>query len=716
MLGLQGLGAFSTILATLSTDNIAPMAMIQLEKLGAQFHVSGKFAKQTPDLLQRHKTHTLGRLAATIGWRKGDSPSLLAETAGGQAAALLAVVLRNWFDSAQCGDVLFKLCSNLFGAHASVASIAQLAGVADLVASKMFAIGFPNFLAEQAVRIGSAFDHLQVPQPPGLYESLTTDSVSDLLYSISQALREEATILRISGAAGIGEITGLALFLFPLNTMVNVNGVTIHEGPNPKLILELRHDCTTPAVISLEQKILFNNSGSSRFTIECYPTRFQSSDLRFHWDGWLASALDLTFACYGLQCTAVDRRLFADLLVSIGQQKTPIKFGGEEDPSEKYMEYLGEKYFCFADYLTPYSWERMSEICKKVLCVMPTNNLPLHELLDNFSNSMQRQVVVKKLCDCHLKAPCSFADALFTEDSPLDLGYRSCRVRRMADYLCRLLEAGIGCFFVSAGVNATVALTAQIPRSGLIRSIMRWAMNKAPCGMTKSLIRFYHPYGLASTLQQGSKRGYAENTVLRSEGSTMYLEVLDSFVIPNGQIGISRLVDGHITFRGHYFNEVFDYAELARERASHSIARSAGVIPSNIGAHTDLLVTLRETLEDLELKTTVRSAGQNLDVRLSSSLRGFSALRRTAPCSHPSNTPLTEANAAKSMATSVISPLAEKSPEGPRKFSIVMTKGNPAAQILACDGEFRALLMEECCLNCAIEQAEEIGLKVIIVS
>jgi hypothetical protein len=51
-LTLQGLSAFSTLLATLTADNVNPMAMIQMENLGAAFPINGRYAAKVSPLLR----------------------------------------------------------------------------------------------------------------------------------------------------------------------------------------------------------------------------------------------------------------------------------------------------------------------------------------------------------------------------------------------------------------------------------------------------------------------------------------------------------------------------------------------------------------------------------------------------------------------------------------------------------------------------------------
>ena len=82
-LSLAGLSAFSSILATLSADNVVPMALVQMERLGAVLPTSGEYADKAKNLLQRCSDVRLDHLAIVIGWRRNDSASLMAESTGG---------------------------------------------------------------------------------------------------------------------------------------------------------------------------------------------------------------------------------------------------------------------------------------------------------------------------------------------------------------------------------------------------------------------------------------------------------------------------------------------------------------------------------------------------------------------------------------------------------------------------------------------------------
>ena len=167
-LSLQGLRAFTSVLASLSADNIVPMALLQREQLGTNFPINGRLAENMKGLLQRCKDVRLDHFAFIIGWRKNDSASLMAESAGGQAIALLSICLKNLFKHADTGVILARLSSKLCPRTANISSASQLADVATLLASKADALGFGNLLAKKVMRIHDVYHALGRSAPMNL--------------------------------------------------------------------------------------------------------------------------------------------------------------------------------------------------------------------------------------------------------------------------------------------------------------------------------------------------------------------------------------------------------------------------------------------------------------------------------------------------------------------------------------------------------------------
>ena len=159
-LSLQGLLAFTPLLATLSADNVTLTAMLQLRDLGGCFLTSGKYARKVPDCLRRCTSVRLDRLAVSVGWRKGDTASFMADSAGGQAVSLLALCLFNVFKEDHAADILHDLSAKLLPRDAAIASVSQLLGVGLVLGSKLDNLGFLNLLAQQVIRVHDVYTQL----------------------------------------------------------------------------------------------------------------------------------------------------------------------------------------------------------------------------------------------------------------------------------------------------------------------------------------------------------------------------------------------------------------------------------------------------------------------------------------------------------------------------------------------------------------------------
>jgi hypothetical protein len=122
-------------------------------------------------------------------------------------------------------------------------------------------------------------------------------------------------------------------------------------------------------------------------------------------------------------------------------------------------------------------------------------------------------------------------------------------------------------------------------------------------------------------------------------------------------------------------------------------------------------MTLREYFEQVVLNLTIEYDGEEHHPNLCGIIEGSMMLKRTEACPHSSTNPL-KATQPRIITTSVLAP----GTHDRGTIAIVMTKGNPTAQLLSCEARARALLMEDCCLDCAVEQAVKIGINRIIVS
>lgn len=93
------------------------------------------------------------KLAMTVGWRRNDAVSLLAQIAGGQAVALMALFLPNTYDELNVGEILFHFSNGNLHQTKGIASVKQLAGISTKVSGKLASMEYGNFLAEQVTRL-----------------------------------------------------------------------------------------------------------------------------------------------------------------------------------------------------------------------------------------------------------------------------------------------------------------------------------------------------------------------------------------------------------------------------------------------------------------------------------------------------------------------------------------------------------------------------------
>ena len=75
----------------ISTDNVNPLAILQVEALGACFHLNEDLAPQFLNLLVHRGSSRIERLSQSIGSRPGDTTSLMSQRAGGRALSLAFV-------------------------------------------------------------------------------------------------------------------------------------------------------------------------------------------------------------------------------------------------------------------------------------------------------------------------------------------------------------------------------------------------------------------------------------------------------------------------------------------------------------------------------------------------------------------------------------------------------------------------------------------------
>ena len=691
-LSLAGLSAFSSILATLSADNVAPMALIQMGELGAALPTSGEYADKVKSLLQRCSDVRLEHLAMVIGWRKNDSASLMAESAGGQAIALVSMCLMNLFTRVDIGTILGRLCSRLLSASMNIASMSQLADVAELLSGKLNTLGFGNLLAREVIKIHQVYEALGKPAPQDLLEPLDTESAIELLGSVSRALREDQKICRISGSRGMGHILGLLQALFRRNTVVTVESTIIQDIEYSSIVCEIiQRDRSEPTQVHLETSIPTSKPIELPITIlQSTSARNQEPMLyKFHWTGCVADRLQLSFLNYGFKCDQAILDACCDLLVLIPKAISILPTLSREVERLQPAPLL--------PLFGPLPRARICTICEEILRSKPTTSQM--DLSTAFSNLVA--IVAGKVqsisCICPAGLECNWKVGWIHDfDSRIRQQKRRCVMNHLWDAIGRALSSALWCFFVNSGPNITICPTEVIGRSIITAAVTGKRTLKAEDISD-------HVMGLVAP-RWGNK-----GCVAISSGScTIYPTILNTLSVPSHQTVTFTLVEGIFVFEGRYHRRLDAKPVRARPKTRKPLQRD------NIGSsHDEIhlgspLLTVRETFNCLEVLCSFKSSGYDTKINLEAVIMGYIGMRWTDTCHHPMTDHM-NLDKDRFVATSVASP-ATLGGSG-----VVMTRWNPIAQFLCCELGYQAILVKDCCLDCAAKGVNTSATVVFIV-
>ncbi|OCL07850.1 hypothetical protein AOQ84DRAFT_261608, partial [Glonium stellatum] len=235
------LGSLAPILRAMTADSVTPLAVVQLEAIGRCFLISGPLAHQLPDALKRSRSVRLDRLGASIGWMAGDTTSTLAQTAGGQASALLTLALVEMFCRNLTGHLLFELSLKILPASHCFTSMSQLSDAAEIVSNKLKPLAFGQHYAYRLTRIRETYFQSGIELPPStsqsLLERLRVEAIVGLLDAAQQALQDETLMLYIEGFRGLGSIVALLMALCPNYTLLSVENGVIFRGEHQSIVI-----------------------------------------------------------------------------------------------------------------------------------------------------------------------------------------------------------------------------------------------------------------------------------------------------------------------------------------------------------------------------------------------------------------------------------------------------------------------------------------------
>jgi hypothetical protein len=670
-LSLSGLEAFSTVLATLSSDDVQPAAMLQLEQLGRNFPISGPLGTRIPDYLRRTKSTRLDRLGLMVGWRKGDAASLMAHSADGQAVALLATCLENLYGNESAATIFYQLSRLLLPDPARFSSPKQLAQLTGVLANKLGAISFGTILAKQICRIHSSYDHLQQKVPASLLARLGQDGMSDILAKFAAALREPQTVVRVRGCASMGYVYALASAMFPDDCIVTVEGMIIHQGSrSASIIVDITQ---SRGGNSLEVQLV--GQIASVLEIKSRPSR-PASTLKFAYQGHFSAYMHLYLQEWGLECSMSALTAMGICLLSLSDV-IYITIGERASGRRNLSNSL------FSQVLGDLPTVTLHKRCEFALGV----SLPLK--WPAFSEAFTR-----------LKSALAAANQVKSFTQLTD----STKYGDPSEALLRVIDEGVASLVVHAHEGAVWQERSD-------PSIWHPSHDVLNCGTAQITMT---PRELVYKLFSWEDT----NLVITSNETTT--------LVPSGILHLGsdlchyrglELFDGLVFHENQYYHKIFAEADYTSGASQHhypplNVSRLGAVYPTMDGVYSDLSLTVTEHVHGLTLGCSVVAAGQRKTINLRECVDQLFGLLDAYPCQHPRKTPLRKDYVCQVQTNSVLMPDARSG----HQISIVQAAGNPISQFLSLTRWEPSLLCRKCCLNCAYEQAREKDIHKIIVA
>ncbi|KAK3940410.1 hypothetical protein QBC46DRAFT_288326 [Diplogelasinospora grovesii] len=708
------LGNLLPVLRALSADNVNPLAVVQLQAIGERFPVSGMLAKMLPEALCRSRSMRISRLQTSVGWLAGDTAAALSQTAGGQAAALLSLALVELCCRNMAGHLLHELALKMLPANQAVAGMSQLSDAAEGISNKLKTLAFGRHHATQVTRIRETYLHLGLELPPSmsatLIDGLTAEKMVDLLDCVQQALRGESSRVYIDGFQGMGTIVSLLTALCPDDLLLMVEGGIIHQGDRVSIVVSIIHK---RADVDISLETIVNGSKVST----TFPVAFRNDfeigrlspcdHLTMNMEGGLADLLDqllvtVTFAPRdNIVCCFVD--LIAALVCNF-----PSGCFGEESMFHN----------CgFQDLLGPRVNRLVREKLELLFGVAPPvavpNVIPAYASLCHAFESL----VPKSACICF---EC-FASPIWTQPP---LAEQHCPARRVMVGLQHLLGYAILFLFVHTDMKTVRIIQRPQTKIGLhlchhLTQHLLLAMGDIPAApgpgaeFARYLVSDFHKDMCQFLGSLPHDAGPEHNVIGTSSGATsIFPATLGTMEFEDPRTLRYQVVDGRFHDGGKYYKALIEYSHIppravAAKSLLHPSTPSLGL--SRIGCHSFLTLSQRPYHDCLRLRVMVRVSGQVLHLSFYSLQLGYIGTAVASPCDHPHGDTVNLEKYDGIIATGVGAPIP---PNG--LVSVVLTHGDPEAQLLSGVAGVRTMIQGDGCLRCMIMEAGEKGFRMLI--
>jgi hypothetical protein len=689
--GLESLAKFSGLLATITADNVAPIAVLQVQQLGTMFHLNGPLAERVPDVLARCQSYRLERFALSIGWRKGDTASLLADSAGGQAAAMLVLGLSSMFNTSSCAKALQYLSANLLPKGSCIASPTQLAQVVPLITGKMSILGYGQHLAKHVTRIRQVYFELGMDAGTLHLKQLPVEYVVNIMAMVSSAMSEEGTVARFKGAIGMGHMLALLMAMCPQDCLVTVEDFIIHEGTRRKIILHI--ESSGGIASRLEHQHSDSHLPLQRID-HTYELNGWNEHLRlprYSWRKWIACRLQLYFNSENYDCSEKIKLACCEVILQrYWGYLTHVQKWSSNNPSD----------------LMPY------DLLEEMFGIRPAFNSSsdYDSAVENLRNSVQDSIQCKKMCYNAFQLP--NLDESMAQERPgpfkspggnalgCRLEFITCNHQILWGALAIAILDGFAGLWIRYLPETTVpACFYSVPSCGNSKH-----RSQLDCERTTS--NQYLPCNLYCNSPL-AKMVFSPTSDLSfgDSSSIMYIGLLCDLGKIQQQHLLWHLADGHFVINNRYYQLIESEDAGEMELPFLEVDFSNSFTCSSESVPEDVKISSYEDVDKIKLIVELRFGGRLNTIHLGRVITRLRSVTISIPCAHNRAAPLRDLHRYK---VGIVKSMPQKLAilMGAQR-EIAMLKGDPLAQLFYMTDD--CLLQGETCLQCLWDQAVKVN-------
>ena len=749
-LSLAGANVLQKLMGAATADDVAPAAVIQIEQLGAMFNASGPFFEdKVHDALRRCHSRPLERIGLIVGWRKGDTCSLLAETAGGQTIALIILCLTNMINTKSCGTVLYRLSKTLLAPGRCTSAPKQLADVCGLVSGKVAKLDFPGMLASQATRIRTVYLELGQEHPRNLVEELGWSSMVEVLELLSSALQRTDHMLRVTGTLGQAYIMTLMMIVCPDDCQVTVEGSLLHQGQRNKVWIDVTTKKDDLAVDEYVLVLRDRDSVKSLIKSNQEERHRQGGELKYRWVGSFANRIELLLATQEAGCPSQSdlraiKQLFGVMVLQALFEVKPWLADPSPSRDEKSLA-LHTKLFSQALGKRP---ELIAERLEQLLDLEATLTLDslAGNMVDTWGAFSRRVNSVVPCRDCLVAD--AILQALITQracsSSELAHGHGLCDHVDLWVALAHLFRIAVVACFVDASPDAVMHL-----RTGwyAVSQDDQTILLASPQDRSKFVERYLFNFSVEMDAihdllwhSMDPKSSYNERTRQLGIGNGSSVVIPKNLIRQTLQKDLEfgyDLLDGCFDVEGRLHSNLVD-ADITEDwsEAGGATPATGTVTPTNSGLHDKVEVGAQEHHDGLKLTTMAHTPGRVVLINLRTQLNPARQPLLSEPCPHSPNAPFDPSQVPKGLVRGGVLRVSEggvgrlrfpgqRPKVGPfmidpdadlaqSRVMVLMTGQNRQAQFLCCGpvdctaGKY-GLVLRDCCLACAAQQCLQVS-------